>query len=163
MEIRATVQNRGGEHSVTLSTDGCRSSLSVPAKTEGAGSSVNGGELLCLALATCYCNDLYREAARLGMRLSGVEVEVTAEFGGLGEPARRITYAARVSSDAPAAEVEELLRHTDRVAEIQNTLRAGVAVELRGGLAQVGLEAEGEGPKQVVSSRTRESAGTNSN
>jgi organic hydroperoxide reductase OsmC/OhrA len=100
MEIRAAVQNRGREHSVTLSTDGRRSSLSVPAKAEGSGSSVNGGELLCLALATCYCNDLYREAALRGLRLNGVEVEA-------------------------------LLRHTDRVAEVQNTVRAGIPVELR--------------------------------
>jgi organic hydroperoxide reductase OsmC/OhrA len=131
MEIRAAVRNRGREHSVTLSTDGRQSSLSVPAKPEGSGSGVNGGELLCLALATCYCNDLYREAALRGLRLNGVEVEVVSEFGGPREPARRITYAARVSSDAPEAEVEALLRHTDRVAEVQNTLRAGIPVELR--------------------------------
>jgi organic hydroperoxide reductase OsmC/OhrA len=132
MQIRAAVQNRGREHSVTLSTDGRQSSLPVPAKPEAAGSSVSGGELLCLALATCYCNDLYREAARRGLVLSGVEVEVVAEFGGPGEPARRISYSARVSSDAPEAEIEALMRHTDRVSEVQNTLRAGVAVELRG-------------------------------
>jgi len=132
MEIRAAVQNREGQHSVMLSTNGRQSSLSVPAKSEGAGSSINGGELLCLALATCYCNDLYREAAQRGLRLNGVEVEVVAEFGGTGEPARRITYTARVSSDAPEAEIEELLRHTDQVAEVHNTLRAGIAVEFRG-------------------------------
>src|SRR3954470_1684238 len=136
MEIRAAVQNRGREHSVTLSTDGRRSSLPVPAKPEGAGSGVSGGELLCLALATCYCNDLYREAAQRGLRLSAVAVEVVGEFGGPGEPGRRFTYTARVSSDAPESEVEALLRHTDRVAEVQNTLRAGVAVELRGAPAR---------------------------
>ena len=74
MEIRAAVRNRGREHSVTLSTDGRRSPLAVAAKAEGAGSSVNGGELLCAALATCYCNDLYREAAKRGITLRGVEV-----------------------------------------------------------------------------------------
>ena len=34
-------------------------------KSPGRGSAVNGGEFLVLALATCYCNDLYREAERL--------------------------------------------------------------------------------------------------
>jgi organic hydroperoxide reductase OsmC/OhrA len=131
MEIRATVTSRGREHAVALSTDGRRSSLAVPARAEGAGSSVNGGELLCLALATCYCNDLYREAALRRLHLRGVEVEVVAEFGGAGEAARRITYAPRVESDAPAAEIDALVRHTDRVAEVHNTLRAGIAVELR--------------------------------
>ena len=133
MEIRASVRNRGREHSVALSTDGRRSSLAVPAKAEGAGSAVNGGELLCLALATCYCNDLYREAAKRGLRLDGVEVEAVAEFGGPGEPARRITCSAHVHGDAPADEIEPLIRHTDAVAEVHNTLRGGIAVELRDG------------------------------
>ncbi|HEX5830948.1 MAG TPA: OsmC family protein [Gemmatimonadaceae bacterium] len=104
----------------------------MPAKPDGGGSGINGGELLCLALATCYCNDLYREAARRGLRLTGVEVDVVSEFGAAGEPARRIAYSAHVHSDAPAAEIEALLQHTDRVAEVHNTLRAGIAVELRG-------------------------------
>lgn len=135
MEIWATVQNRAGEHGVTLSTDGRTSSLAVPPKAGGMGSSANGGELLCLALATCYCNDLYREAARRGIRLDGVEVSVTAEFGGPGEPARRITYSARAHGDAPPDEIDALLRHTDTVAEVHNTLRAGTPVEFIGSTA----------------------------
>ena len=133
MEIRAQVVNRGLEHAVTVATDGREQALAIAGKGEGAGSAVNGGELLCAALATCYCNDLYREAARRGITLDGVEVEVTAEFGGRGEPARRITYAARVQSDATEAEIEALLRETDAVAEVHNTLRAGTAVALRTG------------------------------
>jgi organic hydroperoxide reductase OsmC/OhrA len=133
MDIRATVSNRAGEHRVTLSTDGRASSLSIPPKRTGQGSSANGGELLCLALATCFCNDLYREAARYGVAVNGVEVEVRSEFGAIGEPARRITYSARVVSDAPTAVIQQLLRYTDTVAEVQNTLRAGIAVELRDG------------------------------
>jgi uncharacterized OsmC-like protein len=97
----------------------------------GGGSALNGGELLCAALATCYCNDLYREAARRGMTLRAVTVEVEAEFGGRGEAARQITYTAQVDSDAPAEAVAALLRETDVVAEVHNTLRAGVAVQFR--------------------------------
>lgn len=130
MEIRARVRNEGGAHAVALSTDGTASSLHVPAKADGRGSAINGGEMLCLALATCFCNDVYREAARRGLRVTHVEVEVVAEFGGRGEPARRIAYAARASGDASDEELERLLRETDLVAEVQNTLRAGVAVEL---------------------------------
>jgi uncharacterized OsmC-like protein len=131
MEISATVRNGGGAHAVTVSTDGRRSTLAVPPKPDGAGSAINGGELLCLALATCYCNDLYREAARRGISVRGVEVDVVSEFGGPGEPARRIRYAARVDADATPAEIDALLRHTDTVAEVHNTLRAGIAVERR--------------------------------
>lgn len=131
MEITATVTNHGGRNSVTLGTDGTVRSLSIPPKTTGAGSSANGGELLALAVATCFCNDLYREAATLGIELRGVEVEARATFGGPGEAASRISYAARLHSDAPESELRRLLEHTDRVAEVHNTLRFGIPVTLQ--------------------------------
>lgn len=83
-----------------------------------------------LALATCYCNDLYREAAQLGLTLRSVEVEATADFPGVGLAATNIRYRARVTSDAPAGAIDELLRRTDAVAEIHNTVRTGVPVVL---------------------------------
>ncbi len=82
-----------------------------------------------LALATCYCNDLYREAERLDMVLQGVEVEASADFPGIGLAATNIRYRAEVVSSASAQQVAELLRQTDAVAEIHNTIRAGAPVE----------------------------------
>lgn len=130
MQIDATVASSATHHTVTVRTDGRASTVAVPGRP-GGGSALNGGELLCAALATCYCNDVYREAARRGLTVRAVAVEVTAEFGGRGEPARRITYTARVESDAAAEAIDALLRETDAVAEVQNTLRAGLPVELR--------------------------------
>ena len=130
MDIRAAIRNSASEHRIVVSTDGRESTVRIPGRS-GGGSSLNGGEMLCAALATCYCNDIYREAARRGIAIQGVEVDVEAEFGGRGEPARRVVYTARVTSDAPAATIEALLRETDSVAEIQNTLRASVPVEFR--------------------------------
>jgi len=105
-------------------------SLSVPPKGSGRGSAVNGGEFLMLALATCYCNDLYREAERLAVPIESVEVEASAEFPGIGLVATNITYRATVSSSASSAAVAQLLRETDTVAEIHNTVRTGLPVEL---------------------------------
>lgn len=130
VQIHAFVQSSEQDHSVVVRTDGRASDIAIPGRP-GGGSSLNGGELLCAALATCYCNDVYREAARRGITVERVAVEVAAEFGGRGEPARRITYRARAEGDASAAEIEALLRETDAVAEVQNTLRAGLAVELQ--------------------------------
>jgi hypothetical protein len=59
-----------------------------------------------------------------------VEVEVTGEFGADGEPARDVTYRAKVVADASEDEIRDLMRHTDTVAEIQNTLRAMTPVTL---------------------------------
>ena len=130
MEIAATVVHRAGEHQVTLRTDGAEHRLSVAAKPVGGGSATHGGEFLMLALATCYCNDLYREAARLGMRLDEVRVQASAEFAGIGLAARNVRYHASVKSNAPAADMARLLRETDAVAEVHNTLRQGVPVTL---------------------------------
>ena len=130
MEISATVRNATPALDVEVRTDAARRTLSIPPKPSGRGSAVNGGELLMLALATCYCNDLYREAERLGLPIDGVEVEATARFDGVGLAATDIRYRARVSSPAPPAAIEDLLRRTDAVAEIHNTIRAGGSVTL---------------------------------
>jgi organic hydroperoxide reductase OsmC/OhrA len=128
MHISATVRNSHAHHEVTLATDAAAKSLTVPCRATGFGSSVNGGEFLMLALATCYCNDLYREASRLQINLESVEVDASADFKGIGLAATNIRYTARVVSSSPAADIARLLRETDAVAEIHNTLRAGAAV-----------------------------------
>jgi len=128
MHIVARVTNAADSHEVSVATNGTAQSLAVAAKPNGRGSSVNGGELLFLALATCYCNDLYREAAARRITVHAVEVEVRGAFGGRGEPASEIAYRASVRADASPSEIEDLLAETDRVAEIHNTLRRGCPV-----------------------------------
>jgi organic hydroperoxide reductase OsmC/OhrA len=92
MNISARVTSRRGEHQVTLATDGNAHAIAIPPKPSGYGSSANGGELLLLALATCYCNDIYREAAKRGVQVAWVEVEVLGDFGREGEPGTNLTY-----------------------------------------------------------------------
>lgn len=130
MKISASVQNSQGQHQVTLRTDDHSHSLEIQPKPGGFGSSANGGELLFLALATCYCNDIYREAGRLGIQVQRVEVEVHGEFGAPGEPARNVKYRAKVAAQASEAEIRSLMLQTDRLAEIQNTLRIETPVPL---------------------------------
>lgn len=130
MEISARIHSSFGEHLATLTTDGQGQSLDLPATPSGSGIGVNGGELLFLALAICYGNDIYREAAKRDIEVERVEVDVHGEFGGPGEPGTNIRYSATVTANAPEADIVELMRHTDTVAEIHNTLRAGTRVEL---------------------------------
>lgn len=132
MKVRAQVHNEAGHHRAAVDTNGTVRSIPIPPKSGAPGSSANGGELLFLALATCYCNDVYREAAGLGIDVRGVEVEVEGTFGGPGEPATDVTYRARVTAaGATEADVRRLLVRTDEVAEVQNTVRTGTPVCLR--------------------------------
>jgi organic hydroperoxide reductase OsmC/OhrA len=130
MRISATVDSSAVGHLVTVETGGSAQALSIPAKPSGQGSVVNGGEFLMLALATCYCNDLYREAQRLGIAIDGAHVQASAEFAGVGLAASDIRYTAAIRSAASAEDIARLLRETDAVAEVHNTIRTGVPVLL---------------------------------
>lgn len=130
MRITARVRNGPGLHEAVVRTGDAERQLTIPPKVPGSGSSVNGGELLFLALATCYCNDVYREAGKRGIAIASVDVEVVGEFGAEGEAASRIEYSARVVGSGSEQELRDLLATTDRVAEIQNTVRRGVQVTL---------------------------------
>jgi len=130
VRIAATVKNAIQSHTVSVATEGTVKTMPVPAREDVRGSAINGGELLMLALATCYCNDLYREASRRGIPIEAVEVEATAEFDGVGAAATNIRYRARVASAAPSEQITALLRETDAIAEVHRTVRAGTPVQL---------------------------------
>jgi uncharacterized OsmC-like protein len=130
MKITAKVENSKGSHQVTLQTNDNVHSIVIPPRSTGFGSSANGGELLFLALATCYCNDIYREAAKRNIPVERVEVEVDGDFGAEGEHAKNVTYQAKVFARASEDEIREMMQFTDTVAEIQNTLRIETSVVL---------------------------------
>jgi uncharacterized OsmC-like protein len=128
MKMSASIISREHHHEILVQTDESTKAIQIQPKPTGFGSSVNGGELLLLSLATCFCNDIYREASNRGIPVSGVEV--TGHFGQPGEAGSHFTYKTTVVSDAPAAEVAELIRYTDRIAEVHNTLRQGIDIKL---------------------------------
>jgi organic hydroperoxide reductase OsmC/OhrA len=132
MKMSARVDNSLGRHAATLSTDGRSHEIAIAPRPGGFASSATGGELLCLAAATCYCNDLYREARKRGIEVARVEVEAEATLDREGGAIERISYRARVTARAPESAIVELMRHTDTVAEVQNTLRRSCPVELAG-------------------------------
>lgn len=132
MHIAAEIRNEPGSHDVTVFTDAKAQSVLIGAKP-GGGSVVNGGELLCLALATCYCNDVYREAAQRAVPVDRVEVVVECDFERAGAAGKNLRYRVKIFSSATAADLQELIRHTDAVAEIHATLRGGAPVVLERG------------------------------
>jgi len=130
MLMSATIQSSFNQHKVEVRTNGAAKEMQIAAKSTGYGSSINGGELLLLALATCFCNDIYREAAKRNITVTAVDVEVTGEFGAEGEPGSNFRCKTNVISDVPQDEIDALIDHTDQVAEIHNTLRKGLNITL---------------------------------
>lgn len=132
MKISATLENSKDRNAVLVSTNGHAKRLDIGPKPDGFGSSVNGGELLFLSLATCVCNDIYREAKKRSMSISSVVVNASGEFGKEGEPAKDMIYNVKV--DAPShsrKEIEDLIRYVDEVAEVHATLRGGGKILLK--------------------------------
>lgn len=130
MKISATINNSLHQNEVTVQTDGDGKTITIASKATGYGSSVNGAELLLLSIATCFCNDLYREAKKRNIAVSAVKVECTGQFGKEGEPGSNFQYKAHVIADATTEEIEDLIKYTDSIAEIHNTLRKGLPVTL---------------------------------
>src|SRR5260370_30433352 len=69
----------------------------------------SGGHLLHLAAAGCVLNDVYREAAVLGIELNGVRVTAAGGVNTATRQAPRIAYAVAGSSDAPPPQPPPLL------------------------------------------------------
>lgn len=130
MHVSATVNSQANQHEVSVATNQVIKTLVIAPKAGSFGSSVNGAELLLLSLATCYCNDIYREAAKRNISITGVSVEVTGEFGAEGEPGRNFKYRPLIQSTASEDAIAELILFTDSVAEIHKTLRSGIEVRL---------------------------------
>jgi uncharacterized OsmC-like protein len=87
-----------------------------------------GGHLLHLAAAGCVLNDVYREAAALGIGLDGVRVTAAGGFDTATWRSTGIDYSVQISSDAPADQLAHLLEVVDQVAEIPQAIRAGATV-----------------------------------
>ncbi|MFI6679239.1 OsmC family protein [Kribbella sp. NPDC050470] len=90
--------------------------------------SFSGVHLLHLAAAACVLNDIYREAATLGLQIDGVRVSAGGGFDTEAWTSTGITYSAELSSPASAQGLARLLDHVDNVAEIPRAIRAGATV-----------------------------------
>lgn len=130
MHISAKIKSSLNNLETVVTTNDSSKNLNIPHKATGYGSSVNGGELLLLSLATCFCNDIYREAAKINMIIQSVEVVSSCEFGAEGELGFNFQYHTHIVADASPEEIKSLIAHTDKVAEIHNTLRRGVKVNI---------------------------------
>ena len=87
-----------------------------------------GAHLLHLAAAGCVLNDVYREAAALGIEVDGVRVAAWGDFDTGSWRSTGIEYSVELASGADEPALRHLLEVVDRVAEIPRALRAGTTV-----------------------------------
>jgi putative redox protein len=102
-----------------------------PSAAGGGGLGFNGGQLLYLSIAACWSNDLYREAATMGIELDGVEITVDGDFPARGSGSTPITVDVVVRSGAPEERIRALIAEVERVAEIPRAIREGPPIEVR--------------------------------
>jgi uncharacterized OsmC-like protein len=130
MNISATINCSYNQNQKAVQTNGDFKSVTVPCKSTGYGSSINGGELLLISLATCFYNDLYREANKRKVQIDAIEAECTGDFGPESEPGSNFQYRAKDTTNASAQKIEDLINYTDKVAVVHNTLRKGLSISL---------------------------------
>lgn len=117
--------------SLGIGSSGVRTVTIDRAKESGGlGLGFNGGELLLLAIGGCYSNDVFREAQKRGVSVKSLQVTVRADWGGDPVRAQNVSFAVAVEADGTEAEILDLMKHTDRVAEVPNSLRWGAEVKL---------------------------------
>jgi len=131
MKVSASIKNSFGKNEISVATNSVIKTLTIAPKDSGYGSSVNGAELLLLSLATCYCNDIYREATKRGIQVDEVTVDCSSEFGAEGETGKNFYYKPLIKADATPEQIEELIKFTDGIAEIHKTIRMGLEIYLQ--------------------------------
>lgn len=130
MKVSASIKSEINLIETNVQTNDSSKQILIAPKSSGLGSSINGAELLLLSIATCFCNDIYREAAKRNISVFSIEVHVTGDFGAEGEPGTNFKYKADVISNASPSETQDLINYVDKIAEIHNTLRQGISVTL---------------------------------
>lgn len=128
MKYSASMHNIDGKLDILMKVGDRSNTLDIAPKPNGFGSGISGGEVLFLAIATCYCNDIYREARILGIKVDNVEVDVDGDFMAAGEPATNVTCKIKVTAQTNEDEIRNLIEHTDKIAEIPMSLRKGTAI-----------------------------------
>ena len=109
-----------------------------PTAAGGGGLGFNGGQLLYLSIAACWSNDLYREAATMGIELDGVEITVDGDFPARGSGSTPILVEVVVRSSAPEARVRALIAEVERVAEIPRAIRDATAIRVNASVERPG-------------------------
>jgi putative redox protein len=131
VSIEVATRNIAGQVTALGTADQFTLVVDRPIEAGGGGCGFNGGQLLYLAIAGCVSNDLFREAMSSGVALKRVVVRVTGDFVGSPAVSTDVAYDVEISGSGSPEQLRRLVQRVDRIAEIPNSLRSGMSVELR--------------------------------
>jgi uncharacterized OsmC-like protein len=109
--------------------------VDLPTDDGGTGTAPHPGELMRACLGACLVLGYRVWAARLGIPLTNVEIDVICEFDTRGQLGldddvavgwERILFDVRVESDAPSADVERLVAHANRLSPMLANLASSI-------------------------------------
>ena len=126
--LEVTAIWRGG-YAAAVEARGHEVSVDEPESAGGADAGLMPTELLCAALASCFCLALGHVARQRGVALPGLRVVARAE-----RAERELRYERMVvtaTAAAPADELAALAKRARRVCWVSNTLATPPAVEYR--------------------------------
>jgi len=109
--------------------------VDLPVEEGGSDTGPTPGDLMRASLGTCMAMGYRGWAARLGVEIADVEVEVTCEVDARGQldiddqvPIgwQRLIFDVRIKTDAPASDVRRVVTHADRLSPMLANLSPAV-------------------------------------
>ena len=104
--------------------------IDLPQDEGGQGLGFSGGELLLLAIGSCYCNDLHRAAARSGISLDSIDLTVSAKWSDKPLQLTDAHVSIRTKTAKCAVDLHQLIKQVDVATSVANSLRSGARITL---------------------------------
>lgn len=124
--LEVTAAWRGGYRSL-VDARGHEIPVDEPESASGANTGMMPTEVLCAAVASCYCLALAHVAGQRSLELPGLHVTVRAERAGHELRYRRLVVDAR--ADVPDERLAALIEPARRVCWVSNTLAGELELE----------------------------------
>jgi uncharacterized OsmC-like protein len=109
--------------------------VELPVDAGGMDTAAHPGELMRACLGSCLALGYRVWAARLGVTMTSVEVDVICEFDTRGQLGLdddvavgwdRVVFDVRIASDAPRTAIEELVAHANRLSPMLANLASSI-------------------------------------
>ena len=96
----------------------------------GDGIGYSGGQVLVLAVGTCFYNNLFYAADQRNIKIRNVELEVVSRWTEEPMVSSGIQINAKVEAEANSDEIQELILYASQASTVSNSVREGITVSM---------------------------------